>query len=637
MFKIVLKHYVISFVVLISFIGGYFYFSGGEDVLEYESVIVERQDLIQEVDVTGHLEPFKVVDLAFERTGKIVFVGAEVGDRVTVGDELLKIDSKDLLADLAQVNANINFASANVENAKVGVKIAQLQSDSDELHTDIEIAQLGKSQADLAVEEAKLAEVKSGPIPEAIEIAKIKVENAVKSFDDLDDNYEKVLKKANTDIDNLYSTVLSQSSSAINFATTAILFVTDIQYDYFINSNDDYGSDISREKASAILAIYDERNAGDYNKNAITRLSGGLLEKLAELEEFYTYDDLDSFLFDIKDSLFKVKQMLDIVPYLTVMSNSDVNLLEEYKNSINKNITIITDLQNAIDLQKVVNEQNLFNADLQLNEAKNSLDVAKSELNLSHIGATEEQIFVQEASINIVDALYKIQVANVRKAESDLALPRARIDQASMALKADYSQLEGAQADRDSIYAEIDKTIIKAPFSGLVSVQDGKEGEIVTANGPLVTLISDGHYKIEAFVPEVDIAKIEIGDSAKFTLDALTDREVFNATVIKIDPAETMIEGLTTYKVTLDFETEDTRIRSNMTVNLEILTDKREGSIALLQRAIIEKDGSKYVRVLKNGIIEEIVVETGIIANDGFVEILSGIEEGDEVVTYIKE
>ncbi len=139
---------------------------------------------------------------------------------------------------------------------------------------------------------------------------------------------------------------------------------------------------------------------------------------------------------------------------------------------------------------------------------------------------------------------------------------------------------------------------------------------------------------ISAAVPEVDVAKITIGDKAEVTLDAYGDTTVFPAAVSSIDPAETVIEGVPTYKVTLYFNDRDERVRSGMTANLDILTERREGVFRIPSRAVTTKDGKKIVRVPDISGLREVVVETGLRGSDGSIEIVSGLSEGDEVVTF---
>jgi len=178
---------------------------------------------------------------------------------------------------------------------------------------------------------------------------------------------------------------------------------------------------------------------------------------------------------------------------------------------------------------------------------------------------------------------------------------------------------------------------IVAPMDAVLAKRDIRVGETVLANSSVLTIISEAEYEVEANVPEADIAKLQRGNSALLTLDAYGHDEVFQTTVTKVDPAEIVIEGVPTYKITLQFTKADPRIHSGMTANINIQSAKKDNVIALPQRALIREDGKKYVRVLRGEAIERVEVETGLQGSDGNIEILSGIEEGDKVIVFLQE
>lgn len=192
------------------------------------------------------------------------------------------------------------------------------------------------------------------------------------------------------------------------------------------------------------------------------------------------------------------------------------------------------------------------------------------------------------------------------------------------------------QAAVQTIKAQLSKTVLYSPISGVVTEQNAKRGEIVGANEAIVSIISIAQFEIEANITEVDIAKVEIGDAASVTLDAYGNDVVFDAEIIAIDPAETIVEGVATYKTTFRFAEKDGRIKSGMTANIDVLTDRRENVIAVPQRAVITKDGYKIVRLLRGKIIEERKVITGLRGSLGNIEIIEGVESGDKVIIFLE-
>jgi RND family efflux transporter MFP subunit len=187
-----------------------------------------------------------------------------------------------------------------------------------------------------------------------------------------------------------------------------------------------------------------------------------------------------------------------------------------------------------------------------------------------------------------------------------------------------------------SALAKIEKTIIYAPIGGIVTAQDAKEGEIVTAQATVISIISEAEFEIETNITEIDISKIEIGDKASVTLDAYGDDGGFEAVVIFIDPAEKIIEGVSTYKTTLQFMDGNDKIKSGMSADLDILTNEKNNIIAIPQRAVITKNGNKIVRILQNKEVVEVEVKIGIRGSDGRIEIIQGLKDGDEVITFME-
>lgn len=242
---------------------------------------------------------------------------------------------------------------------------------------------------------------------------------------------------------------------------------------------------------------------------------------------------------------------------------------------------------------------------------KNAIEKAKNELQLKLAGSTPEQISAQEFQVKQSEASLLSQEALVRQYEASVQL----------------------------ISAQIAKNILRSPINGIITKQSAKVGEIVAPNTPIVSVISKNAFEIEANVAEVDVAKIKIGNPAKITLDAYGNDTVFSAKVVFIDSAETVIEGVSTYKITLQFDQDDSRIKSGMTANIDMTTNTRENVVAVPQRAIIQKNNGTYVQIInkETSVREEKKVLIGLRASDGNVEIIEGILEGENVVVYENE
>ena len=103
--------------------------------------------------------------------------------------------------------------------------------------------------------------------------------------------------------------------------------------------------------------------------------------------------------------------------------------------------------------------------------------------------------------------------------------------------------------------------------------------------------------------------------------------------VAEIDTIGTVAQGVVSYIVKITFDTQDERVKPSMSVSAAIITDIKTNVLVVPNSAIKSQGGAQYVE-LKNGenSLERQQVETGI-SNDEFTEIISGLKEGDSVVS----
>ena len=184
---------------------------------------------------------------------------------------------------------------------------------------------------------------------------------------------------------------------------------------------------------------------------------------------------------------------------------------------------------------------------------------------------------------------------------------------------------------------ELRKHKIFSPISGTVTKVDAVTGEFANTATPLLSIISDRSFEMEANVPEADIAKIKVGDQARITLDAYGSDVIFQGRVVAINPAETIIDNVPTYKVTLHFTKNDSRIKSGMTANIDVATASRTNAIFIPARALITRDGRKFVTVMNaDETTAETEITVGLKGSDGSIEVLSGLAEGLRILTTVK-
>jgi RND family efflux transporter MFP subunit len=208
------------------------------------------------------------------------------------------------------------------------------------------------------------------------------------------------------------------------------------------------------------------------------------------------------------------------------------------------------------------------------------------------------------------------------------------------ALEAGGNQISKSQADVlaakarvDAVRAQMADSIIAAPFDGIVGLVDISNGEIVTANTPYVTLVGSEQFELSLDVPEIDVAKLAIGDEVLITLDAYLNQGEWNGVIDAIDVIDTLVDGVPVYKTTVIIQNPDERIRVGMGAKASILAEQKD-SVLRAPLYFFERTEDGYEAIVRVGDKKEQTknVTLGLQGSDGFVEILSGINEGDILV-----
>jgi RND family efflux transporter MFP subunit len=345
---------------------------------------------------------------------------------------------------------------------------------------------------------------------------------------------------------------------------------------------------------------------------------------------------------------------------------NDIDVLFLNGNSVNPDIIINLDSENqslAIEKDRLVITEELIawkktikslessvshdNINSLLTETKNTLIIVKAfvdklglisnNLKNNNTSLTQTQLDAYRNSINtasqsVTDSIKEVQSAEATWLSNTNKLALSVAGSTENDLASQSATLKIAQADLQLTQARLSKTMIKAPFDGVITRMDIKVGEIISPNTSKVSLMSFLNYEIDSYIPEVLIANIKSGNPALVTLDAYGSEVVFDATVTFIDPAETIRDGVSTYKTKMVFNKPDDRIRSGMTANAVITTLEKPDTIVIPQSIIKHSDNTKTVDRLINGVSTETIIETGDSTSLGQVEVINGLSEGDVVI-----
>ena len=181
-------------------------------------------------------------------------------------------------------------------------------------------------------------------------------------------------------------------------------------------------------------------------------------------------------------------------------------------------------------------------------------------------------------------------------------------------------------ADKELIKAQLEKTELRAPFSGKIGLKSISLGAYITPATIIATLTQTNPVKIDYTIPEKYASQIKVGNSVKFTIDGKNGD--YTARIIAIDPKvdESLrtlkIRGLTANPSGLFIPGMYVKVNTDLSVT---------NSLMIPTESVIPILKGKKVYVLKNGIANEIMITTGL-RTDKAVQVLTGLQAGDSLI-----
>lgn len=293
-------------------------------------------------------------------------------------------------------------------------------------------------------------------------------------------------------------------------------------------------------------------------------------------------------------------------------------------------------------------DQKVDAAELSYDNAKDYYEVVKNDGSATDSQKKAAENAKKEAKEYIETAkkardLAKISAENsVDSAEERLTTAKSQYTRSS-----NDASVAQARAVYDAALTRLSRATLISPLSGVITEVNYKEGEVLgsasldmasSSSGFVEMIASD--FVLEVDVPESDITKVKLDQKAEVTFDALDESEVFEASIVEVDPSSTVIADVVYYRVKLRMDSFDPRLKSGMSADIDIFTAKREDVIVVPARAISDNEqGKKVVKVLPLDSTEAIekVIEIGLRGDDGEVEITSGISVGEQVIVLEKK
>jgi RND family efflux transporter MFP subunit len=627
------KKWLIITAVLLVVIASFFIFKK-KPQNEYTTVDLKKGTLIQTVTEVGIVKANKELELNFALSGQVNKITAKVGDLVKKDTILMELDLNSLLLkekeaasslDVSQANLNKLLKGATAQDIAVSAaqeaqaKSAYLSAETD-LSKTIELNAESLSQA-----AKKLADLESTaasditPQEQAIATAKTNLANTKTNAQQL--------------IDNSRDGLLNTADAKISTANSALDYINRLLND------DDLKTTFSVKDSTTLINTKNNYTLA-VNAKALVAVT------LATAKVFPTEENLKNLVSLAIDYLTKTNQTAnDCFKSLenTVVSSAlPQATLDTYKTNVSTNLSAVSTGISSIQTADYTFRNAVLSYDTSLSAATDALNAAqvnyedalktaRNTYNSTKLNG-ESQVAAAQSKLNAAKRAWEVaqrQLASIKTP--------ARTEDIDLA----QAQLAQAQANLDLIKKQESESQIIAPMDGQISKINYEIGEQVSSKAALA-MITENNFEIEVDISEADISKISLNNPVIIDFDAFGESRKFNGLVYFIEPAATVIQDITYYKVKINLtDAAETLkdIKAGMTANITITTNQKDNVFLAPSRAIIDKNGSgKIVRILEdNKNVKEISVTLGISGNDGLAEISGeGLAAGQKIITLIK-
>ncbi len=604
------KKSVIALIVIAAGIGGYFWYQRSRPPTppKYVLAAVTRGAVIQTVSGSGQVSGARQFDVKPTVSANIIRINVKPGDAVTSSTVLAVLDSTTALKAVRDAQQSVNNAALSLQSQQLAYDKQKAPPDAATVLAD----QNAVSAAQRALD-TLLAGPDSNDVTNAQRDVQTQIENTKLSYDG----------SLSVNVRNAYDDAVSLLRDA---AKTAKEGVHDAQP--IVDTNDPNLSNLSPSKimdAKALsYGVNDPVKKLDADANALTLTGADPVQ-------------IDGSLSDASDALQK------LVTYLQKLDDALLNTAPSAAYSS----TAIATMKSTVDAD--------------LSDATSKLSAVLSQVQTISAAKT--------SYANAVIALQKAQTALAKLTEppaaSDVANAKDKVAQAQATLKALTAGLTpvDAQIAQNSLQQKqaavtaarntladaqtaLANYVIRPPFAGTIAAVPANVADSASPSTVIATVVTTAKIA-DLSLNEVDAAKVQVGQKATLTFTAIPDLSVAGI-VSEVDSIGTVTQGVVNYSIKIVFETQDARVKSDMSVTAEIVTLAKPDVLTLPNAAVQSSaTGGSTVRVIPgianpnpsaftSGITSLVQpvsqnVEVGA-SNDTVTEITSGLNEGDLVV-----
>ncbi|HEV2251300.1 MAG TPA: efflux RND transporter periplasmic adaptor subunit [Candidatus Limnocylindria bacterium] len=552
------------------------------------TALVTRGAVTQTVAVSGSVSSAATVKLNPATNGKVAQLLVTVGQQVTTGQPLAKLDTTDLQAALTTAQNNLAAAQTNYDKAVSGVTDAQntLSQTQQSTANDIATAQSGlaKLKANYAAAETSFANLSTSIKPD------------VQAFTSNIDGLRVQLQQTINDLSARQTSDVQAARGSLYGADTTLVNAQSYASGQLASALGDYST--TRDALANAISAFDSAVAAGSDPSTA---STGYQTVLS------TYNSAAT----------RLSTALDAPTAALSSAQGSVTSAQQNVNTSQSRADGYLDQARA----DFVGLQSQLTSEAQLSSA------LKSRLTqiASAISTTSDAI-----SGSYVSAVQNVAAAQVRAAQS-LQSAQTSVNNQPSNVQSAQNSLNNAQTAVATAQNDLDNALIRATVSGVVTTISAQVGENVSSASTtgFIVIANTGSMALHGTVGEADVVKLKLGQVATITVDAVGNAKM-TGKVTSLDPVATIAQGVPVYGIDVTIDLPSQAVKPGMSGTANVIIASSPNALTVPNLAVKTANGRRYLTLVKDGKQVDTDVTFGI-ANDTVTEVLSGVQEGDVV------
>jgi HlyD family secretion protein len=557
---------------------------------ETRTAQVSRGAVTQTVAVSGSVSSAGTVKLNPATNAKVAQLFVTVGQQVTAGQPLAKLDTTDLQAALTTAQNNVAAAQTNYDKALSGVSDAQTSYGQTQQST----------VSDVATAQAALTKLKG--------------------------NYA----SAKSNFSSLYGSLINDLATYTSQISVAIAQVAKIQNDLtFANQiADNKTAQTAMYQAAATLGNAQSSVQGIYGV-AEGEYIGSVQQLLNAIAAF------DAAIAANADPAPAAQQLSNAQVAYTAAASRMTTAIDAPQGQLSSAQSSATSAQNSLNTLNAKVDSTLDGARadvaallVTLTGESQGSSYAKSKL--AQVGTALTTIN-DAISGSYVTAVSNVAAAQLRAAQSLQSAQTSLNNQPSNVQSAQNS-LNNAETALATAQANFDNATIKATVAGVVTTISAQPGESVSSSSTtgFIVIANTGSMALHGTIGEADVVKLKLGQVATITVDAIGTAKM-TGKITSLDPVATIANGVPVYGIDVTIDLPSQSVRPGMSGTANVILASSPNALTVPNLAVKTASGKRYLTVMKDGQQVDTDVTFGL-SNDTVTEVLTGVAEGDVVV-----